>query len=436
MERTLPKVPPGPEGIEPWKRYARIVDGKLGDATRAAAAWQEVVERRPTDKEALEGLTRLARARGDWALLDDVLAAAAGARRRRRRGDGGARAGAARRRAAQDSERAIEILRHVPDELSPRNLEAHARLQKLLAGRRPRRQLAHRRARAVLDRGPRRQLRLRWNRLPRRWRGRAAASRTRGGRSRPGGASPTSAPTHRGASAGGAVPASERVRRCAGRREAPRAVGGGGDARRARASSCAAGDDRRGEAAPIPSAGSSTCASRTSSTPTRRFSAELRRVAERTGCGRDVRGLRRPCRASSRGSRWPRSPTRSCTIPSAPSRWRGRRWSSICRRRALLPELERLSVRANDAGPARRLRAAYCARLDDAKLALLRKRAEVREQRQKDPRARSTSCCARSRTRRATRSLLAEMRRLAEATRRWDDALAVEGYRFHPAPDD
>ncbi|MGZ3408669.1 MAG: tetratricopeptide repeat protein, partial [Polyangia bacterium] len=53
MERTLPKVPAGPEGVEPWKRYARIVDGKLNDAMRAARAWKDVIERRPTDKEAL-----------------------------------------------------------------------------------------------------------------------------------------------------------------------------------------------------------------------------------------------------------------------------------------------------------------------------------------------------------------------------------------------
>ena len=133
MERTLPKVPPGPEGVEPWKRYARIVDGKLGDPMRAARAWKEVIERRPTDKEALEGLSRLGRARGDFALLDDVLS------RRQAHADGDEAVAVALERAQladerlKNPERAIEILRHVLDELAPRNLEAHARLQRLLA---------------------------------------------------------------------------------------------------------------------------------------------------------------------------------------------------------------------------------------------------------------------------------------------------------------
>jgi len=133
LERTLPRVPPGAEGVEPWKRYARIVDGKLGDAMRAAKAWKEVIERRPTDKEALEGLTRLARARGDYALLDDVLS------RRQAHADGEEAVAVALERAQLADERlkrpehAIEILRHVLAELAPRNLEAHARLGKLLA---------------------------------------------------------------------------------------------------------------------------------------------------------------------------------------------------------------------------------------------------------------------------------------------------------------
>ena len=133
MERTLAKAPPGPEGVEPWKRYARIVDGKLNDAVRSARAWKEVIERRPTDKEALEGLTRLARARGDWALLDEVL------ERRQAHADGDDAVTVALERAQladerlKKPERAVEILRHLLADLAPRNLEAHGRLQKLLA---------------------------------------------------------------------------------------------------------------------------------------------------------------------------------------------------------------------------------------------------------------------------------------------------------------
>ena len=183
---------------------------------RGARRGRRCIERRPTDKEALEGLTRLARARGDWALLDDVLAAAAGARRRRRGGGGGARARAARRRAARRIRSgAIEILRHVLDELAPRNLEAHARLQKLLAAqRRPRRQLAHRRARAVPDRGPGAEAvdrhRHRAAQLD------AAQGRAAGDRGLAS-AWPSSAPTHAEAleRAGGAVPRRSRTgRRC------------------------------------------------------------------------------------------------------------------------------------------------------------------------------------------------------------------------------
>ncbi len=59
LERTAARAPVGPDGLDAWKRFARIVDGKLGDANRALRAWREVLERRPTDREALEALSKL-----------------------------------------------------------------------------------------------------------------------------------------------------------------------------------------------------------------------------------------------------------------------------------------------------------------------------------------------------------------------------------------
>ena len=65
----------------------------------------------------------------------------------------------------------------------------------------------------------------------------------------------------------------------------------------------------------------------------------------------------------------------------------------------------------------------------------MRKRAVVREERQKDASGALDELVRAFPYAPGDQELLAEVRRLAEATRRWDDALAVEGYRFHWAPE-
>jgi tetratricopeptide (TPR) repeat protein len=103
----------------------------------------------------------------------------------------------------------------------------------------------------------------------------------------------------------------------------------------------------------------------------------------------------------------------------------------------LLPELERLSVRANDPQGLLDVYEQLIARAPTPRrLELLRKRAVVREERQKDASGALDELVRAFPYAPGDRSLLDEIRRLAEVTRRWEDALAVEGYRFHWAPDE
>ncbi len=332
LERTLPKVPPGAEGVEPWKRYARIVDGKLGDAMRAARAWKEVIERRPTDKEALEGLTRLARARGDWALLDDVL------QRRQAHADGDDAVTVALERAQladerlKNPERAIEILRHVIEELAPRNLEAHARLQRLLAAsgnldgslRIAERELfltddAATKLSVAIDIA-RRTSQLKDAR-------RAIAAWRRVAELAPESDEPlvALAALYRQVEDWEALCAASTRSGSSCRRRRGRAP--------TRSSFCARWRRSPRRSWATPSAGSSICGWRTSSAATATRSLLGRRAARwpsATLCGKRCSRSTRPCRAWSSGSRWPRSPTRSCMIPSARSRWCARRSSSTC----------------------------------------------------------------------------------------------------------
>ena len=102
----------------------------------------------------------------------------------------------------------------------------------------------------------------------------------------------------------------------------------------------------------------------------------------------------------------------------------------------LLPELERLSVRAADPDGLLEVYEQLLPRASTAnKLDLLRRRANVREQRQKNPSGALDELVRAFPYAPDDAPLLAEIRRLAEVTRRWDDALAVEGYRFHRAPE-
>ena len=114
-----------------WRRLATIVDGRLGDATRATRAWNEVLERRPNDREALEALARLHRGRGDFAHLGEVLA------RRQKSASGDELALLALERARlyeeqlSDKPAAIAILRELLDGSAPRHRAAHELLRKL-----------------------------------------------------------------------------------------------------------------------------------------------------------------------------------------------------------------------------------------------------------------------------------------------------------------
>ncbi|MCU1280279.1 MAG: Tetratricopeptide 2 repeat protein, partial [bacterium] len=450
MERTLPKLPPGPEGVEAWKRFARIVDGKLNDTMRAARAWKEVIERRPTDKEALEGLTRLARARGDWALLDDVLA------RRQAHADGNDAVTVALERAQladerlKNPERAIEILRHVIDEMAPRNLEAHARLGKLLAAsgdldgslRIAEREL-------FLTAEPAQKLSIAVD-IARRW------AHLLGPRPKVGAASEGSFVDARRA-----IAAWRRVSELG-----PDGV----EALQALAAlyrqiedweALCSVDEKRLELSEAAGARPDSIATlRELATtaedklrdPKRGF--EYLRLAHELG-GDDamLADLRR---LAERHALWEEMCAVYATIPGLDSRLQvaaiadeklhdPKRAFAVVRSaleldphgERLLPELERLSVRANDAAALLDVYAQLIARANTTqKLDLLRRRAQVREQRQKDASGALDELVRAFPYAPADNALLGEVRRLAEQTRRWDDALAVEGYRFHWAPED
>jgi tetratricopeptide (TPR) repeat protein len=130
LERVMNRAGASPDA-DTWKRYARIVDGQLHDPNRAVKAWKEVLEKRPTDREALEAMAGLSRTRGDHALLAEVL------ERRQQHAEGPEAAAIAVERAALLDERmndkwgAIKLLQRVLDDLDPRNLDAHAHLRKL-----------------------------------------------------------------------------------------------------------------------------------------------------------------------------------------------------------------------------------------------------------------------------------------------------------------
>ncbi|MGZ3441319.1 MAG: tetratricopeptide repeat protein, partial [Polyangia bacterium] len=436
MERTLPKVPAGPEGVEPWKRYARIVDGKLNDAMRAARAWKEVIERRPTDKEALEGLTRLARARGDWALLDDVLA------RRQAHADGADAVTVALERAQLADERlknpgrAIEILRHVIDELAPRNLEAHARLQKLLAAagdldgslRIAERELflqedpAHRLSvaidiarrwsqlkdarraiaawRRVSDLGPDGQEALHalaaLYRQVEDWEALCAIHATRLELSEAAGTRPDSIVLLREL----ATTAEEKLR-----------------------------DPKRGF--------SYLCLAHELGSEDGSILGDLRRMAERHALWEEMcavyatlPGLESRLQVAAIADEKLHDPKRAFAVVRSALELdpHGDK---------LLPELERLSVRGNDAQALLDVYEQLIARGSTAqKLDLLQRRAKVREERQHDASGGLDELMRAFPYAPADAALLGEVRRLAEQTRRWDDALAVEGYRFYCAPEE
>ncbi|HXU71921.1 MAG TPA: tetratricopeptide repeat protein, partial [Polyangia bacterium] len=449
LERTLPKVPAGPEGVEPWKRYARIVDGKLGDTMRAARAWKEVIERRPTDKEALEGLTRLARARGDWALLDDVLA------RRQAHADGDDAVAVALERAQladerlKNPERAIEILRHVLDDLAPRNLEAHARLQKLLAAsgnldgslRIAEREL-------FLTEDPASKLSIAID-IARR------TSQLLGPRPTAGAAS--------GASFDGprrAVAAWQRVAELQPEGTEPLVALAALYRQLEDWEALCAVDEKRLELSEAAGTRADSVqllrtlaavAEEKINDPKRGF--EYLRLAHELGAADDGSLLGDLKRMAERHALWEEMCAVYATLPGLESRLEvakvadeklhdPKRAFAVVRSaleldvhgERLLPELERLSERTHDAGALLDVYEQLIARGTAAqKLALLRKRAVARETRQKDASGALDELMRAFPYAPGDKELLGEVRRLAEATKRWDDALAVEGYRFHTA---
>ena len=436
MERTLQRVPAGPEGVEPWKRFARIVDGKLGDTMRAARAWKEVIERRPTDKEALEGLTRLARARGDWALLDDVLA------RRQAHADGDEAVAVALERAQladerlKNPERAIEILRHVLAEMAPRNLEAHARLQRLLAAggdldgslRIAEREL-------FLSEDPAQRLSVAMD-IARRWSQLKDARRAIAAWQRVSELSPESLE---------ALQALAALYRQIEDWEALLAV----DEKRLELSEAAG---TRADSIAILRALATTAEHKLGDA---RRAFEYLRLAHELGDG-DPALLGDLRQMAERHSLWEEMCAVYATMPGLESRLQvatiadeklrdPQRAFAVVRSALeldahgdkILPELERLSVRANDAQGLLDVYEQLIARgRTPQKLALLRKRAFVREERQKDASGALDELMRAFPYAPGDKEILGEVRRLAEATKRWDDALAVEGYRFHWAPDE
>ncbi len=94
------------ERAEAWRHHARILDQQLADAPRAIAAWNQLLALRPADREALAALTTLHRARGDQAALGDLLA---------------------RRLAVAESEEAAAIALELAKLLAERNRRSEAR---------------------------------------------------------------------------------------------------------------------------------------------------------------------------------------------------------------------------------------------------------------------------------------------------------------------
>jgi golgin subfamily B member 1 len=441
LERTAHRAPTGAEGLDAWKRFARVVDGKLNDAGRALRAWREVLERRPTDKEALESLSRLARSKNDWQLLDDVLA------RRQQHADGDDAVAVALERAQladerlKNPERAIEILRHVIAEMAPRDLEAHARLRKLLAAagdvdgalRVAEREL-------YLADDPERKLQIGVD-IAQKWRttkknSRAAIEAWR--------RVLELQPRHQEA-----LTALATLYQESGDYEALADV----DERRL---AIAEESETHPEAVAILFELAMTAEEKLGDA-TRAFGYFKRAHELARKAGLDGNGLLAELRrVAERHQLWEELCAVHATLPGLESRLavaeiaderlgNPKRAFNVVKGSLdldptgarLLPELERLSVRANDAEGLLDVYEQLIARAPaTGKLDLLRRRAKVREERMNDRGGALDELLRAFPYAPADKALLDDVRRLAEVTHRWDDALAVEGYRFHLAGDD
>jgi len=423
-----------------WKRYARLVDGKLHDPNRAVRAWKEVLERRATDREALEAMTALSRARGDHALLAEVL------ERRQQHAEGAEAAAIAVERAALLDERmndkwgAIKLCQRVLDDLDPRNLDAHARLRKLeretnnLDGSL---RIAERELFLAQDPARKRDIA---RDIARAWQKDVKDARR-------------------------ALMSWERVFEIEGNdAEALEALSllyaethqwekqlAINEHRLSLAEE--AGDFQRATALNFELA---MAAEAQLHDPEKAFEyfrrahdlsdgdqadgvlVELRRVAEMHGLWEQLcdvysakKGIEPRLRVAEIADEKLKDPKRAFNVVRGAL-------SLDPTGEQLLPELERLSVRADDAAG---LLDVYERLIDrrptvEQKIELLRKRAQVREERQKDASGAMDETMRAFRLSPDDEVLLTEIRRLAQATSRWEDELIVEGFRFHRAEGD
>jgi tetratricopeptide (TPR) repeat protein len=112
------------------RQLARLVEGTLGDGTRARKAWEQLADLLPTDAEALDALSRLYTVQEMWPLLVRILERQAPLAAEPERA-----VALTLQRAQifdeklQDIDAATETLERLIAEVDPRNAEAHTRLR-------------------------------------------------------------------------------------------------------------------------------------------------------------------------------------------------------------------------------------------------------------------------------------------------------------------
>ena len=145
LERSLMQQKP-PEPGSPaaakrafeLKRYAQVVDERLGDTQRATRAWRKVIEILARDRDALEALARLHEQQGQWRELAEVLERQAplytedNPEKAAEVAMSRARLLEERLGAPAEAARALEMLIR---DLDPSNLQAHQTLRRLYEAR-------------------------------------------------------------------------------------------------------------------------------------------------------------------------------------------------------------------------------------------------------------------------------------------------------------
>ncbi|MEM9490541.1 MAG: tetratricopeptide repeat protein, partial [Myxococcota bacterium] len=121
--------------VEQLKRYAVVVDNRLGDQARATRAWQLVVDLEPRDGEALDALAHLYEQGDQWSEWSEILALQS--ELYIERSATAAAAAAVLKRAQLLEDRlgatgdAIKALESLLRDLDPSNVEAHKTLRRL-----------------------------------------------------------------------------------------------------------------------------------------------------------------------------------------------------------------------------------------------------------------------------------------------------------------